>query len=118
MLINGIKATNYSALGETLLMQLSCAADEALAMDTSIVKVTTDDGDLVEQFIGYTKLSASVDAITKEVTLKCFKDDSGITQAMSSLIESNEVNTGRIDGIETSLNSLTSAFTASEVTNA
>lgn len=90
MLINGIKATNYAKSDTSLTMTLICTVEQALSMDTDVVKVMTDQGDLVEQFVGYMKLSAVVDATTKEVTLNCFKDKNNITRVLSSLIEKNE----------------------------
>lgn len=103
MLINGIKATNYSASEDNLLMQLSCTADEALEMDTTSIKVTTDDGDLVEQFSGYLKVSATVDAITKDVTLKCILDTSNIGAISSSLSK-------RIDEVDSNVKAMSSSL--------
>lgn len=100
MLINNIKATNYSASDETLLMQLSCTADEALAMDATVITVTTDQGDLVEQFVGFVKISVTVDAVSGEVTLKCVKDDS---ETLTSLIKANEDSTSRLDTVENAI---------------
>lgn len=90
MLINGIKATNYTKSDTSLTMTLICTVDKALSMNTNIIKVMTDQGDLVEQFVGYAKLSATVNALTKEVTLNCFKDENEIMSTVSSAIESND----------------------------
>lgn len=90
MLINGIKATNYVKTDTSLAMSLVCTVDDALAMDTAVIKVTTDQGNLVEKFIGYEKLSATVNAATKEVTLNCLKDDGGILHTLSTAIENND----------------------------
>ena len=85
MLINGIKATNSYVQGNQLFLVLECTADEALAMDTAHVKVTTDEGDLAEEYIGYAKQSVTVDANTGGVTLVCFHDEDGTGAAVNAL---------------------------------
>lgn len=100
MKINGIKSNDYKIVDEELNIILVCTAEEALAMDTTIIKVTTDQGDLVEQFVGFIKISATVNAMSGEVTLKCVKDDS---ETLTSLIKANEDSTSRLDTVENAI---------------
>lgn len=85
MLINGIKATHNYVQGDLLHLVLECTAEEALAMDTAHVKVTTDAGDLAQEYIGWAKQSATVDATTGRVTLVCYRDEDGAGAAVSAL---------------------------------
>lgn len=100
MLVNGFKSTNYSTSGESLFIQLICSVDEALSMNTNVITVTTDQGTFVERFVGYLKVSATVDAVTEEVTLKCVKDNS---ETLTSLIKANEDSTSRLDTVENAI---------------
>lgn len=63
MKINGIKALDYKAQGD--LLELSgltgSSLDEIVGMDAALVKVQTDDGDLVEVFAGYALRSVTYD---------------------------------------------------------
>lgn len=107
MLVNGIKSNDYKTINEELNIILVCTAEEALAMDTTIIKVTTDQGDLVEQFVGFVKISATVNAVSGEVTLKCVKDNS---ETLTSLIKANEDSTSRLDTVDGNFVSLTSYY--------
>ena len=81
MKINNIKATGYRTRDNILELDLVCNIDEALAIiDTTVIKVITEQNDLVEQFMGYVKFSAMTDIATNKVILKCFKDKDNITQ--------------------------------------
>ena len=55
MKINGITALDYKAQGDLLeLTGLTASSlEDITSMDTSLMKVQTDDGDLVEAFAGY-----------------------------------------------------------------
>lgn len=63
MKINGIKALDYKAQGD--LLELSgltgSSLDEIVGMDAALLKVQTDDGDLVEAFAGYALRSVTYD---------------------------------------------------------
>ncbi len=85
MLINGIQATHNYTQGNQLFLVLNCTAEEALAIDTAHVKVTTDAGDLAEEYIGWAKQSVMVDANTGSVTLVCYHDEDGTGAAVNAL---------------------------------
>lgn len=66
MKINGIKATDYKAIGSELeLVFIDTTMDDIAAMDTSIITVRTDDGDLVEIMSGFSLSSVTFDVVTK-----------------------------------------------------
>ena len=51
---NGIKALDYQVQGERLFLTLSeTSLEQITGMDTALLRITTDDGDLVEAFSGY-----------------------------------------------------------------
>lgn len=87
MLINNVKAYDYRKSGGELALVLGCSVDEALAMDSALLNVTTDDGDFVEAFAGYAKRSATVDATTGRVTLLCYLDSDGSGAAVAALAQ-------------------------------
>lgn len=87
MYINGLKGINNYIQGNQLILILECTADEALAMDTTHVQVATDQGDLAEEYFGYAKQSAMVDAVTGQVTLVCYHDTDGAGAAVTALGE-------------------------------
>ena len=54
MKINGIKALDYQEKGGQLVVTMESAGlEEITGMDAALLRVTTDDGDLVECFVGY-----------------------------------------------------------------
>lgn len=63
MKINGITALDYKAQGDLLQLTGLAASslEEITGMDTTLVKVQTDDGDLVEAFSGYAMRSVTYD---------------------------------------------------------
>ena len=63
MKINGITALDYKSQGDLLQLTGLAASslEEITSMDTTLVKVQTDDGDLVEAFAGYAMRSATYD---------------------------------------------------------
>lgn len=85
MNINGVTAYDYTQAGNDLALVLGCTVDEALAMNTAIIEVRTDAGDLVETYAGYTKRSATIDAITGRVTLSLFAAGDGTAAAVDAL---------------------------------
>lgn len=100
MNINGIPSNGYEAVGTDLYLKLNCTVDEALAMDVTVVEITTDTGDLAARGVGYVKTTVSIDAITGEVTLKCVKDNS---ETLTSLIKASEDSTSRLDTVENAI---------------
>lgn len=66
MKINGITALDYKAQGDLLeLTGLTASSlEDITSMDTSLMKVQTDDGDLVEAFAGYALRSVTYDLTT------------------------------------------------------
>lgn len=85
MRINGLTAYDYQSSGNDLALILGCGVSEALAMDTALIEVKTDQGSLVETFAGYAKRSATVDAATGRVTLLCYLDKDGAGAAVDAL---------------------------------
>ena len=54
MKANSIKALDYQAQGNQLVLTLSeTSLEQITGMDTALLRITTDDGDLVEAFSGY-----------------------------------------------------------------
>lgn len=54
MKANSIKALDYQAQGKQLVLTLSdTSLEQITGMDTALLRITTDDGDLVEAFSGY-----------------------------------------------------------------
>ena len=85
MLINGLKGIDNYTKDNQLILVLNCTAEEALTMDTSHVEVRTDAGDLAEEYFGYAKQSATVDAVTGYVTLTCYHDEDGAGASVAAL---------------------------------
>ena len=51
MKANSIKALDYQAQGKQLVLTLSdTSLEQITGMDTALLRITTDDGDLVEAF--------------------------------------------------------------------
>lgn len=54
MKVNTIKALDYQAQGTQLVLTLAdTSLEQITGMDTVLLRITTDDGDLVEAFSGY-----------------------------------------------------------------
>lgn len=70
MKINGITALDYKAQGDLLELtgMTGSSLEDITSMDTSLVKVQTDDGDLVEVFAGYALRSVTYDLTTGTYT--------------------------------------------------
>lgn len=87
MKANGITCLDYYGGGDgSLTFVLDCTADEALAMDTLIVDVETDDGDLAARFVNLVKISASVEAQSKQVSLHCAAATGDMAKAVSDIV--------------------------------
>lgn len=79
MKVNGMTALDYERQGNSLALVLSGATfEEVSTMETSLLEVRTDDGDLVEAFAGYALRSITYDtaAQTYTATLTLAADDS------------------------------------------
>lgn len=79
MKVNGMTALDYERQGNSLALILSGATfEEVSTMDTALLEVRTDDGDLVEAFAGYALRSITYDtaARTYKATLTLAADDS------------------------------------------
>ena len=79
MKVNGITALDYERQGDSLALVLSDTNFEAVSgMDTALLEVRTDDGDLVEAFAGYALRSITYDtaAQTYKAVLVLAADDS------------------------------------------
>lgn len=60
---NGIKALDYRVQGGRLFLALSdTSLEQITGMDTVLLRITTDDGDLVEAFSGYRLTRATYEA--------------------------------------------------------
>ena len=60
---NGIKALDYQVQGERLFLTLSeTSLEQITGMDTALLRITTDDGDLVEAFSGYRVVRVTYEA--------------------------------------------------------
>lgn len=60
---NGIKALDYQVQGERLFLTLAeTSLEQITGMDTALLRITTDDGDLVEAFSGYRLTRATYEA--------------------------------------------------------
>ena len=87
MKANGITCLDYYGGGDgSLTLILGCTAEEALTMDTLTVDVTTDDGDLAARFVNLVKVSATVDAQTKQVSLLCAAATGDMAKAVSDIV--------------------------------
>lgn len=66
MKINGITALDYKAQDNLLELTglTGSSLEDITSMDTALVKVQTDDGDLVEAFAGYALRSVTYDLTT------------------------------------------------------
>lgn len=90
MRINGLTAYDCRSPRDGRLdLVLGCTVDEALSMDCSRVEVRTDAGDLADVYAGYAAKSASVDAMTKRVTLTLVYDADGIGAGIEALAQEN-----------------------------
>lgn len=109
MKINGKIAYDYTHAGNDLMLILGCTVDEALAMNTAMIEVRTDAGDLVETFVGYAKRRAAVDAITGRVTLELFTTGDNAAQAVDALNQ-------KIDNTSTTIQAQLDALVGYNVT--
>ncbi len=87
MKANGITCLDNWVEGDgSLMLVLDCTADEALAMDTLTIDVTTDDGDLAERYVNYVKMCVTIDAETKRVTLRCAAATGDVAKTITQVV--------------------------------
>ena len=64
MKVNTIKALDYQAQGTQLVLTLAdTSLEQITGMDTALLRITTDDGDLVEAFPGYRVARVTYEAV-------------------------------------------------------
>ena len=87
MKINGIKALDYQCQGDSLTLVLSETTFDAVSnLNTALVEVRTDDGDLVEAHGGYALRAITYNKDKQMYTVACttVADDTAV-QAISQL---------------------------------
>lgn len=108
MKINGIKALDYQCQGESLTLVLSETTFDAVSnLNTALVEVRTDDGDLVEAHGGYALRAITYDKDKQTYTAVCTTaaDDttaqaiSQLTTMVEELKVSNEALASQVDYI-------------------
>ena len=78
---NVIKALDYKAQGDRLFLTLAeTSLDQITGMDTALLRITTDDGDLVEAFSGYRVVRVTYEA-TDGTFLAVLEQGAGETTA-------------------------------------
>ena len=91
MKINGIKALDYQCQGESLTLVLSETTFDAVSnLNTALVEVRTDDGDLVEAHGGYALRAITYDKDKQTYTAICTTAAADTTQAISQLVSKVE----------------------------
>lgn len=90
MFVNGISARSVNQSGDSLEVVLSCDISDALAMDDSVLTVTTDEGSVTNVFSGYQRSSTSIDASTGYVTVSYRIDRSGLGESLSHIASAVE----------------------------
>ena len=87
MKINGIKALDYQCQGDSLTLTLTETTFDAVSnLNTALVEVRTDDGDLVEAHGGYALRAITYDKDKQTYTVVCTTAaDDTTTQAISQL---------------------------------
>lgn len=102
MKINGIKALDYQCQGDSLTLTLTETTFDAVSnLNTALVEVRTDDGDLVEAHGGYTLRAITYDKDKQTYTAICTTAaDDTTAQAISQLVS-------KVEELETSKTALT-----------
>ena len=87
MKINGIKALDYQCQGDSLTLTLTETDFETVSnLNTALVEVRTDDGDLVEAHGGYALRAITYDKDKQTYTVTCTTAaDDTTAQAISQL---------------------------------
>ena len=106
MKINGIKALDYQCQGDSLTLVLSETDFETVSgLNTALIEVRTDDGDLVEAHGGYALRAITYDKDKQTYTVACTTaaDDttaqaiSQLTTMVEELKVSNEALASQVD---------------------
>ena len=92
MKINGIKALDYQCQGDSLTLVLSETTFDAVSnLNTALVEVRTDDGDLVEAHGGYALRAITYDKDKQTYTVACTTAaDDTTAQAITKLASKGE----------------------------
>ena len=92
MKINGIKALDYQCQGDSLTLVLSETTFDAVSnLNTALIEVRTDDGDLVEAHGGYALRAITYDKDKQTYTVACTTAaDDTTAQAISQLVSKVE----------------------------
>ena len=91
MKINGIKALDYQCQGDSLTLTLTETTFDAVSnLNTALVEVRTDDGDLVEAHGGYALRAITYDKDKQTYTVACTAADDTTAQAISQLVSKVE----------------------------
>ena len=91
MKINGIKALDYQCQGDSLTLVLSETDFETVSnLNTALVEVRTDDGDLVEAHGGYAMRPISYAKDKQTYTAICTAAADTTAQAISQLVSKVE----------------------------
>lgn len=101
MKINGITALDCQKQGDTLTLTLSGTDfDSVSKLDTALLEVRTDDGDLVEAHGGYALRTITFDAEKQVYTVTCTTAaDDTTQQAIGQLVTQLEALTAQVDYI-------------------
>ena len=113
MKANNIKALDYQAQGNQLVLTLSeTSLEQITGMDTALLRITTDDGDLVEAFSGYRVARVTYEAAdgTFRAVLEQGAGDTtaaalaALTEALAAAEGQNKALQQTVDAQQTQLN--------------
>lgn len=113
MKANSIKALDYQAQGNQLVLTLSeTSLEQITGMDTALLRITTDDGDLVEAFSGYRVARVTYEAAdgTFRAALEQGAGDTtaaalaALTEALAAAEGQNKALQQTVDAQQTQLN--------------
>lgn len=92
MKINGIKALDYQCQGDSLTLTLTETDFETVSgLNTTLIEVRTDDGDLVAAYGGYALRAITYDKDKQTYTVVCSTAaDDTTAQAISQLVSKVE----------------------------
>lgn len=85
MKLNNITSYGYELNSNQGYILFQCSPEQALQIDTSLITVTTDDGDFVESYVGFSPISVTLDAFTGYCTLNLVKEDNTLMQTLTGL---------------------------------
>ena len=100
MKINGIKALDYQCQGDSLTLVLSETTFDAVSnLNTALVEVRTDDGDLVEAHGGYALRAITYDKDKQTYTDTTAQAISQLAAQVDELTTSNTALAAQVDYI-------------------